>query len=47
MNCGARYAATLLAAAGLLAAADIPDWRNLGNGSVMLNDGYSDQPYIV
>ena len=47
MNCGARYGAILLAAAGLLRAAEIPDWRNLGNGSVMLNDGYSDQPYIV
>jgi hypothetical protein len=47
MNCGARYAAILLAAAGLLPAAEIPDWRNLSNGSIMLNDGYSDQPYIV
>ncbi len=47
MNYGARYAAILLAAASLLPAAEIPDWRNLANGSVMLNDGYSDQPYIV
>ena len=38
---------TLLLAAANFAAAQIPDWRNIANGSVMLKDGYSDQPYIV
>lgn len=47
MNRGARYAAILLAAASFRTAAAIPDWRNIANGSVMLNDGYSDQPYVV
>jgi hypothetical protein len=47
MNRSVLYAAILLAAASFLPAAEIPDWRNLANGNVMLNDGYSDQPYIV
>ena len=47
MKCGALCAAILLATVNVLPAAEIPDWRNLTNGSVMLNDGYSDQPYIV
>lgn len=47
MNRGAWCAAAVLATASLLGAAGIPDWRNIANGSVMLNDGYSDQPYIV
>lgn len=43
----AVYAAILLATAGAAPAAEIPDWRNIANGSVMLKDGYSDQPYVV
>ena len=45
--CGTLHALVLLATANLAPAADIPDRRNIANGSVMLNDGYSDQPYIV
>jgi hypothetical protein len=44
---GALNAAILLTTVSLSPAANIPDWRNIANGSVMLNDGYSDQPYIV
>lgn len=41
-------AAILFNAANLLVmGAGIPDWRNITNGSIILNDGYSDQPYIV
>ena len=43
---GALWAAFLLIVANCLPAA-IPDWRNIANGSIMLKDGYSDQPYIV
>ena len=45
--CGTLHALVLLATTNLAPAADIPDRRNIANGSVMLNDGYSDQPYIV
>src|SRR6476660_4894967 len=44
---GTLHAVVLVAVTNLVPAADIPDRRNIANGSVMLNDGYSDQPYIV
>src|SRR5690348_5061239 len=43
----ALRAVFLLVIANCLLAAGIPDWRNIANGSVMLKDGYSDQPYIA
>ena len=44
---GALQMAFLLGAANCSPAAGIPDWRNIANGSVMLKDGYSDQPYVL
>jgi len=40
-----RFLATLFASAALLA--QTPDPRHLSNGSIIPDEGYSDQPYIV